>query len=455
MASSFWSRYKEALNVKKDLRDVFIRPHDRYATLDGVRAITVLLMVLFHVLFGVVVLLKDNFDYIDRFIAEFPRYLGWMWQSQGSDPLFVLCGLLVSYTLFREYEKTSGIQFMRFYKRRLMRIMPVFIVALLLYLPTDKDNIGHLWSNLIFMSNYIPGERHVIPVGWSLDVQLHFYFLLPFLILVMYSIPWRITFLTTLVLASFAWRYYIVARNPEIYESPFYQIIYDSEYGSLLANQLYYDLDVRIGAFFLGMLVAYLHHYHGKQIKEFLSRHMVLNTVLVLAGLGMIVASISLPIENRFADFYDTFDPQFNLLFLAFDRYVYSVGLSIVVLLALCPVGISRWVDWVLSWKIWHPVAQLIFPIYLFHFIFIVIGAVIALWTTDRESITAVTTYQVFLIFAITVVLTMAFSALVHVYVEKPFLTMRERDGVRDHSAIPNTIPTNHGGAPAVEKARV
>lgn len=449
MSDSFWARYKEAINVKSDLRDVFVRPHQRYATLDGVRAITVLLMVLFHVLFGIVVLFDENFTLVDQFITDFPRYLGWMWQSQGSDPLFVLCGLLVSYTLYREYDKTRSLRIGRFYKRRLMRVMPVFILALLIYLPTDKDNLGHLWSNLIFMSNYIPGERHVIPVGWSLDVQMHFYFLLPFLVLLLYSIPWRITFLVALILGSFAWRFYIVARNPEIYEHPFYEIIYNGDFGSLLANQLYYDLDVRIGAFFLGMLVAYLHHYHGKQIKEFLGRHLLLNGFLVILGLALVAGSISLPIENRAADFYNHFTPTFNLWFLAMDRYIYTIGLSLLVLLALCPVGLSRWVDWVLSWPIWHPVAQLIFPIYLFHFPFIVISAVLTFWTTERESITAVATHQVFMMFGITVFLTMAFATLVHVYLEKPFLTMREADGVRDHSAIPNTVVT-----PAAEKAQ-
>ncbi|MCW8196416.1 acyltransferase [Proteobacteria bacterium 005FR1] len=462
MSDSFWSRYKEAINVRADLRDVFVRSHERYATLDGVRAITVLLMVLFHVLFGIVVLFDDNFGYIDQFILDFPRYLGWMWQSQGSDPLFVLCGLLVSYTLYREYDENRNLDIPRFYKRRLMRIMPLFAVALLIYLPTDKDNIGHLWSNLIFMSNYIPGERHVIPVGWSLDVQLHFYFLLPFLILLMYSIPWRISFMVGLIVASVAWRYYIVARNPEIYASPFYQIIYDGDFGSLLANQLYYDIDVRIGAFIFGMLVAYLHYYHGDRIKAFFSRHLLFNAFLLLAGFAMVVGALSLPIENRYSEFYQNFNPTwevfglipldletFNLLFLAFDRYIFTLGLCILVLLALCPVGPSHWVNWILSWRIWHPVAQLIFPIYLFHFPFIVIAAVLTFWTTDREAITTVATYQVFLMFAITVALTMAFSALTHVYIEKPFLTMRERDGVRDHSAIPNTI-----AAPVIEKAQ-
>jgi peptidoglycan/LPS O-acetylase OafA/YrhL len=107
--------------------------------------------------------------------------------------------------------------------------------------------------------------------------------------------------------------------------------------------------------------------------------------------------------------------------------------------MALCPVGIGRWVEWVLSWPIWHPVAQLIFSIYLFHFVFIVIGAVLTFWTLDRDSIEVVKTYQVFLIFFWAVLLTMAFGTVMHIFVEKPFLTLREK--VHKEAAAPAPSP--------------
>ena len=86
---SLWVRYKSSINFKTDLKTIFIRPHARFATLDGARAITILLMVLFHVLFGIAKILDDK---VEGFIANFPGYLNWMWQAQGSDPLFVICG---------------------------------------------------------------------------------------------------------------------------------------------------------------------------------------------------------------------------------------------------------------------------------------------------------------------------------------------------------------------------
>ena len=217
MAQSFWSRYKRAIDFKRDLKDLYIRPTTRYATLDGARAITILLMVLFHVMFGIVMLFHGDFQKIDYFISNFPHYLRWMWQVQGSDPLFVMCGLLVAYTLFREYKKDGSIQIWRFYRRRLMRILPLFFVAILLYLPTDKDNLSNLWSNLLFLSSFLEGQRHIIPVAWSLDVQVQFYFLLPFLVLMAHATRRPITVMVLLIVASLAWRYWVVASDPEIY----------------------------------------------------------------------------------------------------------------------------------------------------------------------------------------------------------------------------------------------
>lgn len=440
MRLSLWSRYRQALNIRSDLHSAFVRANDRHATLDGARAITVLLMVLFHVLFGVVVLLKDDVTAMDQFIVTFPRYLGWMWQSQGSDPLFVMCGLLVSYTLYREYDRSGSVNLPRFYKRRLMRIMPLFLLALLLYLPTDEKNLRYLASNLLFVSNFFEGQRHIVPVGWSLDVQMQFYLLMPLLVMLMFRTRFRVGLLVLLFFASVAWRGYVVWRNPDIWHTPFYEIIYDKDFGSLLANQLYYDIDVRVGCFFLGMLVGYLHRYHGESIQRWFGAHPAQTAGLVLLGLALFAGAIAMPMENRYHPFNQDPSPAFNFWFLVADRYVYSIGLSILLLTALCPAGAGRAVDWLLSWRIWHPFAQLIFPIYLFHFIFLVVAAAITFQTTERDDISSVNTYQVFVLYFWTVLLTTAFSALAHVFIEKPFLTMREPDGVSDHSALPNVV---------------
>lgn len=429
MSDSLWRRYRESINPISNLRDIFWCQHDRHATLDGARAITVLLMVMFHVLFGIVMLFDRNAQLIDNFITGFPRYLGWMWQSQGSDPLFLMCGLLVSHSLFREHDRSGTIRIKAFYIKRLKRLMPLFIVALLIYLPTGKNHLEYLWSNLVFLSHYIPGQRHVIPVGWSMDVQMQFYFLLPFLIMLLYVIPWRIAYLVGLCVLALAWRYWVVVSDPATYSQPFYQIIYDREFGSLLAEKLYYPLDVRIGAFCFGILVAYLYHYHGEQLKVFFRRHRLVNAFVLLAGAVLLAGSLSLPVENRYHPFTQNLSATFNILFLAFDKYIYTLGLGILLLMALCGSGPARWLDWVLSWRIWHPFARLIFPLYLFHFPFIVVAAVPVFGTTDRYAIVEVHTYQVFALFFVTVLLTGLFSIVLNIFIENPVINMRPARG--------------------------
>src|SRR5215831_10504078 len=79
------------------------RPH-----LDGLRAIAVYLVVLFHA--GVV-----------RFAGGFV----------GVDVFFVLSGYLVTQLLLRDVLGRGGIRFGRFYSRRYRRLLPAAFVALL------------------------------------------------------------------------------------------------------------------------------------------------------------------------------------------------------------------------------------------------------------------------------------------------------------------------------------
>ncbi len=420
---SIWSRYRQSIHFKSDLKEVFFRPHKRFATLDGARAITILLLVLFHVLYGIVKVLDEN---IDAFFEAFPKYLNWMWQTQGSDPLFVITGLLVSYTLFREYDREQSLNIMRFYKRRMMRIYPLFLVGLLVFLPSNARHWDYLLSNLVFISNYLPNNKPIIPVAWSLEVQMQFYVLLPFLCLLLYSIRWRIPLLVGLIIATLGYRYWVVASNPAFYETPLYQVLYDRAFGRLLADKLYYDFDVRAGGFFMGVLVAYLHHYYGKLITAFFKRHPVVNALLLLTALYMIGWSFSFPLFNKEADFYINFDANANMWYLALNRYTYSLGMSILLLMVLCPVGLSRIADWIMSWPIWHPFGQMIYPIYLFHFPFIVLGMVVTFGTTDEDAITSVSTTELFSIYFFTLLFTVIFASIVHIFIEKPFLKIRD-----------------------------
>ena len=54
-------------------------------------------------------------------------------------------------------------------------------------------------------------------------------------------------------------------------------------------------------------------------------------------------------------------------------------------------------------------------------------GAALTFWTLDREVLTDIQPYQVFVVYAWSVLFTTAFSVVMHLFLEKPFLKMRNK----------------------------
>lgn len=418
----YFNEYKEALDIKKDFRNIFVPASTkRYGALDGARALTILLMVLFHVLFGVVTLLKKNSS-AEPFIENFPQWLNWLWHAQGSDPLFVMCGLLVSLSFFKEFETRNNIDVHRFYMRRFARLLPLFFLALLVYMPTKSHSWDYLLSNLFFVSYYFENQKTIVPVGWSLDLQMQFYLMLPlFYIYIFYKFKYKISLIVGMIIAATAWRMW-VTWDSGVHLRPFYEAYWDRDHARMLADTLYYGLDMRIGGFFMGMLVAVLAFYHKQRITEVFSRYPVVNYLVLAVGLVCIYFSVSVPYHNKAAEFYKDFNTDWNFVFLSLTRYGYSLGIGILVFVVLIPTGPSKLFSAIFGSRIFYPFAQLIFPIYLFHFPFMVVAAVLVLGTTDRKSIVSVEVWQVFAVFGVTAVLTCMFATLLHVYIEKPII---------------------------------
>ena len=183
--------------------------------IDGLRAIAVLAVVLFH-----------------AEIVRFPA--GFM----GVDVFFVISGFLITGILVQD---TSIV---RFYQRRARRILPalfamlvgVLVAGLVMLLPHDLSVVARTTgatlifsSNVAFwrMANYFAHETQVWPLlhTWSLGVEEQFYIGFP---LIVRFIPWRgrrlALLLLVLALISFAAAVYFVARQngtPAFYLVPF------------------------------------------------------------------------------------------------------------------------------------------------------------------------------------------------------------------------------------------
>lgn len=153
------------------------------ADIDGLRAIAVLLVLLFHA----------NISWISG---------GYI----GVDVFFVISGFLITYTIVKEIEE-DRFSFKKFYLRRIKRIIPVLVFILLLttipayfmfaenfegfsrtllHTILSTNNI-HLWAN---NRQYFSENSDLIPLlhTWSLSVEEQFYFIWPSILILLYKV---------------------------------------------------------------------------------------------------------------------------------------------------------------------------------------------------------------------------------------------------------------------------
>ncbi len=144
-------------------------------SLDGFRAISVLLVIFSH-------LAIRNFDSEqENFLRHFT------FGGVGVRIFFVISGFLITYLLLVERKRTGSIDLKRFYIRRLLRIFPVFyfyllvLVILNFFLDLQIPLIIFL-SGGLYVHNFHPwGSHWLIDHSWSLAVEEQFYLLWPFI----------------------------------------------------------------------------------------------------------------------------------------------------------------------------------------------------------------------------------------------------------------------------------
>ncbi len=158
-------------------RDEQVAMHDahhaagRVASLDGLRALAVLAVVLHH---------------------GGAMSVGWL----GVDLFFVLSGFLITTLLVREHQQAGAISLPRFWGRRVLRLMPAYWLYIgsvtVLLLASSQPLVAHagfrpgtfIASMWCYFQNYLPMggfseyqalTRHL----WSLCVEEQFYFIWP------------------------------------------------------------------------------------------------------------------------------------------------------------------------------------------------------------------------------------------------------------------------------------
>lgn len=179
--------------------------------IDGLRALAVIPVVLYHFGFG-------------AFSGGFV----------GVDIFFVISGFLITSIIFREIN-AGRFSFVDFWARRARRILPALSVVLLaclvvgwlLLTPKDFSQLGRavryqatFMSNILFMrqDGYFNPASDFKPLlhTWSLSVEEQYYLFFPMLMVVLtrFFKHWRIALFGVLLL-SFGLNVWVINRNPD------------------------------------------------------------------------------------------------------------------------------------------------------------------------------------------------------------------------------------------------
>jgi len=137
----------------------------RIPSLDGLRAISISLVVLSHLI---------KWKHVSLGLLE-------GYGALGVHIFFVLSGYLITNLLLREHERTSTISLREFYIRRAFRIFPAALVFLAIVTALYWHDIRwyHLAAALFYVANMDVARPWIFGHLWSLSIEEQFYLLWP------------------------------------------------------------------------------------------------------------------------------------------------------------------------------------------------------------------------------------------------------------------------------------
>lgn len=156
----------------------------RYPSLDGLRAISIIIVILFHeVASGHITM---NFFTDVKWLMPITLLL--INGDLGVNVFFVISGFLITSLLLKE-EMNGKISLKNFYIRRTIRIFPAYYFLIFVYFVLSIFNLVEIdqasWISSLTYTKYLVFSEHDTVTGhfWSLSVEEHFYLLWPLLLI--------------------------------------------------------------------------------------------------------------------------------------------------------------------------------------------------------------------------------------------------------------------------------
>lgn len=367
--------------------------------IDGLRALSVLWVIEYHTLAFIGRPLRN--DAVGAALRVVNR------GHLGVDVFFVLSGFLIAWLLMREHELTGSIGLRTFYRRRAMRILPAYFVALAIHVLLIPRNRDTAWANLLFVNNFLPESRQCMSWTWSLAVEEQFYILFPLALLVALRFSRPVALIAVVFAMGAIARMAVVERYGIHLPRPDHQ--------SLFSNMLYNKPYGRFPQLLSGAFVAYLVGFTRAAKK--LAAHPVVTSV---GSLGALAAIVVMSFVKQPVFLYG-WPPALNFLYFSFAQVIFAIAVAALIFVSLSGLAGGRIAARLLSWRGFYPVSQLSYSAYLIHMIIIFVGIDLGVFPLAR------TEGAVFGYLLLIPVITLVAAMPMYMLVEKPMMNLRER----------------------------
>lgn len=424
MATPYIKPFLELFSIKDNTKAIFTRAQDALPALDGLRAISILWVMCFHVY--ILTTLSISKSTARSLVNDTPWYMNWIWNGdKGVDIFFVLSGFLISGLLFNEFQRTRTINLKRFYLRRFLRLTPVFWLVLALYYIVNAPNRELLMFNAFYINNFVSSELMPMTWSWSLAVEEQFYLLFPlFLLLIFFKSRNKMAWMLGLLAGSLAIRFAILFFTKELWNYDLNEL-FNIEKGrvfNIYFDSLYMNLYTRFGPFICGIIASYLYQFQQIKLDRFFRSSQ--------SKPGIIISLLVVILFGLAPSYHENLDlPQaYHVFSLVFNRTLFAMATAYLLLSALFPYSITgKAVNRFLSLKIWVPIAHLSYSSYLIHiFVIVIVHIFLAKIFKSQQLALATLEFKWMLIgIPFTALFTFLVAALLFVLVEKPFMKLR------------------------------
>ena len=162
----------------------------------------------------------------------------------GVDFFFVLSGYLITTLLLREEDRYGRFSIVEFYRRRLLRIVPIYFLVVTLTaiwwigVRGQTEWLAYLPYYYLFLANFLVGDIPLLAPMWSLSVEEQYYVLWPALLLLLPILRWRIAVVVPAIALIYAADAALLPRMTLARTENFHAAIPVVGYGAILIGSL-------------------------------------------------------------------------------------------------------------------------------------------------------------------------------------------------------------------------